>query len=456
MKKSGPYTGMDKAIEHSVDRIDLISWRALIAARARSHPKEQFNSLAHHLTYALVEQCLDKIPKGSTPGIDGMEVIQAQSNLHWILPPLLKQIHQGQYEAPAVRRAYIPKGDGKQRPIGVPGIIDRSIQAAMAQILNEIYEQDFLKSSFGFRPNLGCHHALATISSLLMKWNMNYVFEVDVRDFFGSLNHDWLRRFLGLRIGDKRVLKLIDAWLTAGVMEKDEWVATEVGTAQGGSISPLLANIYLHYVLDLWFDRRIKKQFSGAAHLVRYCDDFVILFKSRQGMEAMKPMLITRLNQFGLEISEEKTHMTDLTPRERQGAEDRRRMTFLGFNVIRAVSRTGGNKTVFQTEGKRFARAKAKMKEQVWKMMHFDIQTQVKRINAILRGHFNYYGLPGNSKKLQGFRDETLRYWRQCLSKRSQNGRVNWIKMETILKQHQLVGATLKIPYGKLDSYVRL
>ena len=458
VKKLGPYTAMGNVTEHSVNnKVDLISGRALIAARARSHPKEQFNNLVHHLTYELIEECLHKIPENSAPGADGMTVNEAKSNLHWILPPLLKQIHQGQYQAPPVRRVYIPKGEGKQRPIGVPTVIDRSIQAGMAQILNEIYEQDFLKCSFGFRPNLGCHHALATINRLLMRWNMNFVLEVDIRDFFGSLNHDWLRRFLGLRIGDKRVLKLIDAWLTAGVVERDKWEETALGTPQGGSASPLLANIYLHYVLDLWFERRIKKQFSGAAHLARYCDDFVILFKSRQGMETMKPLLIARLKQFGLEISEEKTHMTDLTPRERRASGGRRCMTFLGFNLIRAKARTGtGYKIVFQTEGKRFARAKAKMKEQIWKMMHFDMKTQAQRINAILRGHFNYYGLPGNSRKLELFRQETVWYWRQCLSRRGQNARVNWVKMEAILKQYQLQRAILKIPYEKLESYARL
>jgi group II intron reverse transcriptase/maturase len=195
---------------------------------------------------------------------------QARKNLSWLLRPIMQQIYQGNYVAPPVRRVYIPKVDGKQRPIGVPQVVDRAIQGAMARILNEIYEQDFLSSSYGFRPRLGCHHALATIHEMLTKMGMNYAYEVDIRDFFGSLSHDWLKKFIELRVGDKRVLKLIQAWLKAGVMEKGRWQpATEEGTPQGGPISPLLANIYLHYVLDLWFERKIVKQLRRKAMTFR-------------------------------------------------------------------------------------------------------------------------------------------------------------------------------------------
>ena len=223
---------------------DPAAKRAQIAAIARTKPKEVFNNLMHHLTYDLVATQLAKISKKSAAGVDGMTVAEAQENLSWLLPPILQAIHEGRYEAPAVRRVYIPKANGDKRPIGIPAVIDRAIQGAMATILNEIYEQDFLKCSFGFRPKLSCHHALATINELIRNRGMNYALEVDIRDFFGSLSHEWLRKFLGLRIGDKRVLKLIDAWLSAGVMENGKHEASEVGTPQGGSISPLLSNVY--------------------------------------------------------------------------------------------------------------------------------------------------------------------------------------------------------------------
>ena len=197
---------------------DPVSRRAAIAAKARKNPKEQFNNLLHHLTYELVAECLNEIPQSSAAGVDGMSVKQASENLSWLLPPILKQIHEGRYMPPPVRRVYIPKADGRKRPIGIPAVIDRAIQAAMTKVLNEIYEPDFLKCSFGFRPGLSCHHALATINEILYRRKMEHVLEVDIRDFFGSLSHEWLMRFLMLRIGDSRVLKLIQAWLKAGVL----------------------------------------------------------------------------------------------------------------------------------------------------------------------------------------------------------------------------------------------
>jgi len=438
-------------------RLDPASRRALIAAKARSNPKERFNNLLHHLTYELVEECLARIPSSSAPGEDGMTAKQARENLAWILPPILKQIREGRYEAPPVRRVYIPKADGKQRPIGVPAIVDRAIQAAMAKVLNEIYEQDFLKCSFGFRPKTGCHHALATINEVLHKWKLNHALEVDIRDFFGSLSHEWLRKFLGLRIGDMRVLKLIDAWLSAGVMEQGKWQATENGVPQGGSISPLLANIYLHYVLDLWWERKIKGRLRGKAQLVRYADDLVILLGSRQEAEDVKALLKVRLAQFGLTLSDEKTHMTDLTPRGSLGGQDRRRMTFLGFNIFRAVNRNGtGWKTVFQTEGKRFTRAKAAMKERLFRRMHREVNEQAAAINAVLRGHFNYYGLAGNLRKLSRFRHYTIRYWMRCLSRRSQTGAITWARMTELLDENPLAQPRIRLSYPELAACARL
>lgn len=458
MGRTEPHTVVDSSTAHSDGRReDPAVRRARIAVKARMSPKEQFNNLMHHLTPQLVEECLSKIPQNSAPGTDEMTREQAQKNLSWLLPPIMQQIHQGNYEAPPVRRVYIPKVDGKQRPIGVPQVVDRAIQAAMSRILNEIYEQDFLPSSFGFRPRMGCHHALATIHESLMRGNMNYALEVDIRDFFGSLSHDWLKKFIELRIGDKRVLKLILAWLKAGVMEKGQWQpATESGTPQGGSISPLLANIYLHYVLDLWFEKKIRKQLRCKAKLVRYADDFVVLFKDRQDLEEFKILLRARLAQFNLDIAEEKTHTTDLTPRPNGGGE-RRRITFLGFNIYRAINRKRtGWKVVFQTEGKRFTRAKAAMKATLRKIMHWELEKQAERVNAILSGHFNYYGLAGNSRRLLNFYWETVRHWRRSLSRRSQKGQMNWEKMKEIFKRYLLRSPRIRIPYASMASYAGL
>lgn len=458
MGKTEPHTVVGSSTAHSDGASDDPTIRrAQIAVKARSNPKEQFNNLLHHLTPQLVEECLLEIPRSSAPGTDGMTREQAEKNLSWLLPPIMQKIHQGNHEAPPVRRVTIPKADGKQRPIGIPQVVDRAIQGSVARILNEIYEQDFLPCSFGFRPRLGCHHALATIEKTLRTSGMNYALEVDIRDFFGSLSHEWLMKFIELRVGDKRVLKLIKAWLKAGVMERGQWQpATESGTPQGGSISPLLANIYLHYVLDLWFEKKIRKQFRHKAQLVRYADDFVILFEDLKELEDFKILLQARLAQFNLKIAEEKTHTTDLTPRANGGGE-RRRITFLGFIIYRTINRKRtGWKVVFQTEGKRFTRAKAAMKATLWRIMHWEVEKQAERINAILSGHFNYYGLAGNSTRLQNFYWGTVCYWRRCLSRRSQKGQINWEKMKEVFERYPLRVPRIRIPYASLASYVRL
>jgi group II intron reverse transcriptase/maturase len=362
-----------------------------------------------------------------------MTVETARQNLEWILPGIMKQLHEGRYEAPAVRRVYIPKADGGKRPIGVPQVIDRALQRATAGILNEIYEQDFLPCSFGFRPGLSCHHALATISESVHYQRLNFAYEVDIRDFFGSLSHDWLRKFLALRIGDARILKLIDSWLKAGVIENSEWRSTDKGTPQGGSISPLLANIYLHYVLDLWFEKKIRKQLRGKARLVRYCDDFVFLFEKQEDLITLQSLLRIRLAQFWLTIADEKTHTTDIRPNPPGTGQKRRSITFLGFEIFRSKCRNGkGLKTTFKTEGKRFARAKQRMKEILQRIMHWPLEKQAQRINSTLVGHYNYYGIAGNSQRIGSFHYETIRHWRRCLSRRSQRGKLNWGEMKSI------------------------
>ena len=457
MKKSEPHTVAGKPADHSISvGRDPVSRRAAIAAKARTNQSEQFNNLLHHLTYELVEECLKKIPKSSAVGVDGMSVEEAQKNLSWLLPPILKQIHEGRYEAPAVRRVYIPKANGKQRPIGIPAVIDRAIQAAMTTILNEIYEQDFLKCSFGFRPGLGCHNALATINTVLHNLKMEHVLEVDIQDFFGSLSHEWLGRFLRHRIGDERVLKLIEAWLKAGVMEGGKLQRAEKGTPQGGSISPLLANIYLHYVLDLWFEKKMKVRFGGKTNLVRYADDFCIFFKQASDVEIMKILLQARLAQFGLTVADEKTHNTNMGTRENDSTHERRKMTFLGFTIYRSKNRNrSGFKTVYTIDGKRFGRSKTAMKEKIQRMMHWPLEKQLKAINAVLRGHMNYYGIAGNAQGLIRFWNFVEREWKYSLSRRSQNGRVTWERFCAFLEKNPMVRPQIKISYGQLASYAR-
>ncbi len=243
MAKTGPHTEVGEVPAHSRRYEHNPSTKLeLIAAKARNHPQEKFNNLLHHINRERIEKTLAKMDKKGAAGIDGLSVKQVQENLSWLLKPALNDIYLQQYQAPVVRRVYIPKSNGGQRPLGVPTVLDRALQGATAEVLSSIYEQDFQSCSFGFRPLLSCHHALATTKHHLNK-GFYHVLEVDIRDFFGSLNHEWLRKFLELRIGDPRVLALIQSWLKAGVLENDQWVAQTQGVPQGGSISPLLANI---------------------------------------------------------------------------------------------------------------------------------------------------------------------------------------------------------------------
>lgn len=228
----------------------------LVREKARKNPSLSFSNLTHHLTPELIESSLLKMDKNTSAGIDQMKVAYARKHHDWILPKVMTEIHTGKYKPPAVRRVYIPKSNGDKRPLGVPTVIDRAVQASTVKILEQIYEEDFLKCSFGFRPKLSCHNAVATVGGWIKVYKLNHVLEVDLRDFFGSINHGWLMKFLRLRISDERILKLIEGWLKAGVMEDGKWRISDMGTPQGGSISPLLANIYLHYVLDLWWERK--------------------------------------------------------------------------------------------------------------------------------------------------------------------------------------------------------
>jgi len=433
---------------------ELSSKRARIAAKARTKPKERFTSLSHHVTPELIEECIKSIPKNSAVGTDGITREVAMKNLSWLLPTTMEDIHLKRYDAPPVRRVYIPKADGSKRPLGIPQIVDRAIQKAAGTVLNEIYEQDFLECSFGFRPNRGCHNALATVKELIAEQRMTHALEVDIRDFFGSINHEWMMKFLDLRIGDERILNLIKSWLKAGVMEEGNLLAgKENGTPQGGSISPLLANIYLHYALDLWFVKKIAPALKRKAALVRYADDFIILFQDENDLKEVHAILPERLGKFGLEIADNKTHVTDLSGK----SGGRRKLTFLGFSIFKALTRKKtGYKVVFKTDAKRFTRAKASIKEKMWKLMHKEPREQVKAINAILTGHYNYYGLAGNIERLQSFYYEVVKYWKRCLSRRSQRGIVNWEEVRNIMDKHPLREPFMRIPYGSLKLYVRL
>src|SRR5216683_287948 len=269
-----------------------------IAAKARSEPKLRFTSLAHHITRERVWENLCEIRTDSAPGVDGQTVPEAKESFGVWIEPMLQSVHRQGYQAPNIRRVYIPKpGKHEKRPLGVPCVADRALQRTTAQVLSAIYEQDFLPCSFGGRPGRGAHHALATLNEGIAGTKTGWVLEADLKNFFGSLNHEWLLRFIEHRVGDPRLISLIRRWLKAGVLEDGEVHPSEEGTPQGGSISVLLSNVYLHYVLDLWFERVVKPRLRGEAHLVRYIDDFVVCLQYRSDALRVQEALCQRLSQ---------------------------------------------------------------------------------------------------------------------------------------------------------------
>ena len=272
-----------------------------IAAKARREPKLRFTSLAHHITRERVWRNLQQIPKDSAPGVDGQGVTEAKTNFGVWIEPMLQSVHCKGYPAPAIRRVYIPKpGKQEKRPLGVPCVSDRALQRSAAQVLSAIYEQDFLPCSFGGRPGLGAHRALATLNEVIAGGKVSWVLEADLKNFFGSLSHEWLLRFVELRVGDPRMISLIRRWLKAGALEDGEVHSNDEGTPQGGSISVLLSNVYLYYVLDLWFERVVKPRLQGEAYLVRYIDDFVLCFQHRQDALRVQHALCQRQARFNL------------------------------------------------------------------------------------------------------------------------------------------------------------
>ena len=282
---SGDMGSIQRETRPSIQREEMLTMETeleQIAAKARCEPKLRFTSLAHHITRDRVLRNLCQIPNRSAPGVDGQTVTEAKESFGEWIDAMLQSIHRKGYRAPDIRRVYIPKpGKQEKRPLGVPTVSDRALQRSTAQVLSAIYEQDFLPCSFGGRPGRGAHHALATLNEVIAGSKIGWVLEADLKNFFGSLSHEWLLRFVEHRVGDPRLISLIRRWLKAGVLEDGEVHPSEEGTPQGGSISVLLSNVYLHYVLDLWFERVVKPRLRGEAYLVRYIDDFVVCFQYR-------------------------------------------------------------------------------------------------------------------------------------------------------------------------------
>ena len=433
-----------------------------IAAKARSEPNLRFTSLAHHLTKERVWEKLCQIPTNSAPGVDGQTVAEAKESFGVWIEDMLQSVHRQGYPAPNIRRVYIPKpGKQEQRPLGVPCVADRALQKSVAQVLSAIYEQDFLPCSFGGRPGRGAHHALATLYERIAGAKVEWVLEADLKNFFGSLSHTWMLRFVEHRVRDPRLISLVRRWLKANVLEDEEVYPNEKGTPQGGSISVLLSNLYLHYVLDLWFERVVKPRLRGEAYLVRYLDDFVMCFQYRADALRVQQVLGKRLRKFSLTLEATKTKLVKFgrfaqRHASKHGRKRPETIYFLGFTLYCTRNQKGNFRIGLRTERSRLRRTLMRLQDLMRRMRHLPVREQADNLNVLLRGHYAYFGIAGNFRALQKVYRAVERYWRKMLCSRSWKGGIGWTVFHQIRAQSPLLRPKLLLPYRELQAIATL
>lgn len=399
---------------------------------AKQDGKLKFTALLHHVSIDLLRASYYSLKKQAAPGVDGVTWEEYGQGLEARLSDLHGRVHRGAYRAQPSRRVWISKDDGRQRPLGIAALEDKVVQHAVGRVLNQIWEEDFLGFSYGFRPGRGQQDALDALWVGVVRKRVNWILDLDIRSFFDKLQHEWLVRFVEHRMGDKRVVRLIQRWLKAGVMEQGQWAETKEGSPQGAVISPILANLYLHYVLDLWADQWRKKQARGDVMIVRYADDAVLGFEHRADAERFLEQLRERLRKFGLELHPEKTRLMEFgryaaARREKRGAGKPETFNFLGFTHICGTSHKTGYFTVHRrTIGKRMAAKLKDIRVKLRQRMHASPATTGKWLGQVVRGYFQYHAIPGNWARLKAFRNDVLRIWFQALRRRSQRGRLSW------------------------------
>jgi RNA-directed DNA polymerase len=419
---------------------------AQIAELARRHPERAFSSLHHVIDVALLRDAYRLTRKDAAAGVDGQSAEQYGRELEKNLGSLCERFRSGKYQAPPVKRVHIPKGDGRTRPIGLPTFEDKVLQRAVAMVLEAIYEQDFHPHSYGFRPRRSAHGALQAIWETTTRIGGGWVLEVDIRAFFDTLDHGQLRSFLDKRVSDGVIRRAIDKWLKAGVLEAGVVTVPEEGTPQGGVISPILANIYLHEVLDQWFERDVKPRLHGEATLIRYADDFVIVFESGGEAKRVMEVLPKRFGKYGLTVHPDKTRLVKFNrprPTGRRDDDDDGpgSFDFLGFTHHWGKSRKGTMIVRRQTMRKRFTRGLASIREWCRGNRHLPVAEQRRQLGLKLRGHYSYYGLTGNSPALRRFLREVMRIWHKWLARRSQRANARWDHFDRVLKRFPLPAA---------------
>jgi len=398
----------------------------------------RFTALLHHVSLYRLRWAYWEISPKAAPGTDGVTWAEYGLDLEANLRDLHERVQQGRYRAVPSRRVYIPKADGQLRPLGIASLEDKIVQRAVCEVLNAVYEADFRGFSYGFRPGRGPHDALDALATGIERKEVNWVLDADIRDFFGSLDRSWLMRFLRHRIADERVLRMVGKWLSAGVIEDGTWTDSGTGSPQGASASPLLANVYLHYVFDLWADWWRKRHARGDVIIVRFADDFIVGFEYEDDARRFLDELRGRFARFGLELHPGKTRLIEFGRhaawrRAARGEPKPETFAFLGFTHISATSGGGRFWVRRKTDSKRM-RAKLKtVKAEIMRRRHRPVPEQGRWLASVLRGHQAYYAVPGNHDAVHAFRTQLTRHWHQALRRRGQKNRLTWARMNRLV-----------------------
>ena len=407
---------------------------------AREGKETKFTALLHHLTVDLLRESFYALKRNASPGVDGVIWQEYETGLEGRLIDLHSRVHRGAYRAKPSRRVYIPKADGRQRPLGVAALEDKVVQHGVVTILNAIYEEDFLGFSYGFRPGRSPHQALDALTYAVLRKKVNYVLDADIRSFFDRIEKSWMIKFMEHRVADRRLLRLIQKWLNAGVLEDGQWSETKMGTPQGAVISPLLANIYLHYAFDLWVEAWRKKHAQGDVIVIRFADDTVLGFQHQAEADRFLQDLRERLGKFGLELHPDKTRRIEFgryaeTNRRGRGEGKPETFDFLGFTHVCGKTRRGAFKVLRQTIGKRMRAKLQEIKQQLRRRMHDPVTQTGKWLQSVVQGYFNYHAVPGNLVRLGVFRERVTRFWRRTLRRRGQRRRMNWARFHPLAER---------------------
>jgi RNA-directed DNA polymerase len=440
-----------------------------IRQAARERRTEKFTALLHHINPELMAEAFDELKEDAAAGIDGLTWRTYEADLERNLEDLHARVHRGAYRALPSRRVYIPKPDGGQRPLAVAALEDKIVQRATAAVLNAIYEEDFLGFSYGFRPGRSAHDAMDALCVAIVSKKVNFILDADIRSFFDTVNHEWLIRFVEHRIGDRRIIRLIQKWLKVGVLEAGVVTVSDRGTGQGAVISPLLANIYLHYVLDLWAEGWRQREATGDMIIVRYADDFIVGFQheaeARHFLDAMRE----RLREFSLSLHPEKTRLIEFgrfaaESRKRRGLGKPETFNFLGFTFICGKSRRGKFQLIRKTRRDRMRAKLRQIKRELRLRRHESIPKQGKWLAHVVGGYFNYHAVPTNGRALAAFRFFVTELWRRTLRRRSQKDGMTWQRMTRLAADwlppprilHPWPAARFAVTHPRWEPYARI